>query len=715
MIQHQILAILFSDIVGYSKLMGENESLALSLLKKNREIHVRYSSKYHGKIIKEIGDGTLVVFSEVENAINYAQEIIKDSDKIPDLKLSIGIHIGEVHKEGNDVFGDGVNIASRIQHVARKNQILVSEVVYNNLSNRGYSFRYIGKYQLKNIKHPVKCYALKGEGLNSFQYYPSKHIWKVAVGAIVILIILGLWYFVPFPKFKKPDVYSIAVLPFENITAQAENDYFCNGIMEDILTQLSYISDLQVTSRTSSMKFQNATMGIPDIARQLGVNFILEGSVRKDLSSVLVTVQLIDARDDSHLWSGRYIKELSMNNIWEIQNEIAKQVARNLEIKIIPVDFKTLNPKPTDDYLAYDFYLKGREYYRRFYPEDNEIAIRLFKKALTIDTSYALAYAGLADAYAQKVLRFGYGKVMLDSAEYFAKLSILHDETLPEGYKTLGLIERTKNNMDLAISYTQKAVKINPNFTDAISNLGFYMVNIGQFSDGMTYFQKGITLNPRDPEPLNYMAILYYYIGDHEKAKDYFTRSMEIEPDNRFALLSYLLCLEAQQDWEAYASFSDRVLSYTQDTSTWHLNQGMLSYHRLDYQQALYHFERIEDTLRVIDCYIKLGDTLRAFRILEKMKLKYEKDWFYRPHTWADFWIPYNLTILNLLSGNSSEACKWLEISLKEGRYYMFRTFMHDQIILNQSLPVCAEEILDSYQIVLNEQARMIDNGVLYP
>ena len=713
MVQHQILAILFSDIVDYSRLMGEDESLALSLLKKNREVHSKLCDKHKGKIIKEIGDGTLVVFSEAENAINYAIDLMEEAGKVRELKFRIGIHIGEVSQEDKDIFGDGVNIASRIQSKAQKNQVLVSEVVYNNLNNRGYRFRYQGKFQLKNIKHTVKCYALMGEGLESARYFQVRNLVKIGLGLIGVLILAGLWYLIPSPKFQKPNVCSIAVLPFDNLTGQPENQYFCDGIMEDILTQLSYVPELQVTSRTSSMKYLHASIGIPDIARELGVNFIMEGSVRKDPNSVLVTVQLIDARDDAHLWSGRYVKELSMDNIWNIQNEIARNVAVNLQIKISPGELKWINSIPTEDYIAYDLYLKGREYYRRYYPEDNEIAIQLYKKAIDLDTAFALSYAGLSDCYAQKVLRFGRGREMLDSAEYYAKLSILYDESLAEGYKTLGLIERTKNNIGLAISYTSKAVSINSNFSDAISNLGFFLITKGDFIDGKPYLQKAITLNPGDPEPLNYMAIMYYYMGDYEKSKMYFARTLDLEPDNRFALHSYLICLDAQQNWPVYKTFADKAVKYTQDSLTWHWNRAVLYYHQLNYREALYHFEKNLDTLHAMECYMKLGETDRAINGLKKMKIKYEQNWLHRPGTWADFWISYNLTILNLLLENPTEVCEWLKISLEEGRDYMYRTFQHDPILLTRKLPDCAVKTLNVYDENLNERTKITERDIV--
>ncbi len=710
--QRRLAAIMFTDIAGYTALMGSDEDRAFEVLRKNRELHRRLIKKYRGELIKEMGDGMLISFQLTSDAVRCAQSIqfnaIKDG-----IPLKIGIHEGEMVFEGADVLGDGVNIASRLQEGAPKGCINISDAVYKDIkNNKGISVELVEEKTFKNIDEPIKVYKVEPEDLGAVEIkltdnYKVKEILEkfgyIIVGIVIVLIATTIiWH-----KLSNPispiSEKSIAVLPFSNMSNLTENQYFCDGIMEDILTHLSFISELKVTSRTSSIKYRNSDLTVPEIGRQLGVSYILEGSVRRDSIGILVTVQLIDSRDDVHLWSGRYEKELSMNNIWDMQNEIAEHVANNLKITISPPVLKAGIHKPTENYFAYDLYMKGREFYHRYYSEDNDMAIRLFHKAVSMDTTFALAYAGLADAYAQKVLRYSAGNPMLDSAEYYGKLSILYDEELPEGYKALGLIERTKNNMDLAISYTEKAVSINSNFTDAITNLGFFWVTVENFSKGLPYLEQAMKLNPRDTEPLNYLGVLYYFKGDYSKANTFYTKSLQLEPDNRFANYSYLQCLIAQREFEESESYSDVVLAHTQDSILWHWYRGALSYINSDYEKALYHFEKNLNNLHVAACYLAIGETDRAVIALNKLKAKDEQYWSHRPGTWTDCWIAYELAVIGILLDDPEYACKWLDISLEEGRVYMYRAVMNAPIIIKHRLPTCINEILNNYFESLNK------------
>jgi len=298
---------------------------------------------------------------------------------------------------------------------------------------------------------------------------------------------------------------------------------------------------------------------------------------------------------------------------------------------------------------------------------------------------------------------------LLDSAEHYAKLSILYDESLPEGFKTLGLIERTKNNLDLAISYTRKAASLNRNYSEAITNLGFFLVTRGWFSEGKPYLQHAILLNPRDPEPLNYMGAMYYFMGDYKASKELYSRSLELEPDNRFALLSYLICLDAQQDWGAYESFADSALSYTHDSLSWHWNKGILYYHLGDFRQAAYHFQMNQDVSHQAACLFRLGDSARAVTLLKNIKYEKEQEWAQRKGLWSDFYIANSLTLSNLLMRNQTGACEWLKIALKDGRDHMYRMFSHDPVVVNRQLPECMDRILDDYRTGLNKRMEAVN------
>ena len=700
-------AILFTDIAGYTRLMGSDELRAFDLLKRNREIHLRLISAYGGALIKEIGDGMLVAFSLATDAVRCAIDIQK-SCREEDIPLKAGIHEGEMLFAGEDVLGDGVNISSRLQESADPGQILISGSVYIDVRNQP-DIRpvLVGERHFKNVDEKIRVYSIGGPEqravLKSFRLLRLPR-WSVRLalitGAVLLLSAVAVvlvrmdWRAERFLQRDK----SIAVLPFHNMSGEAENQYFCDGMMEDILTHLTYIGGLQVTSRTSSMQYRESAIGIPLIARQLGVNYVLEGSVRRDSDRVLVTVQLINARNDMHLWSGRYTERLTMDNLWEIQNRIAEDVASSLEISISPGLVRNAMRKPTGSYPAYDLYLKGREYYKRYYPADNDIAIRLYRRAIDLDPGYALAYCGMADAYAQRVIRFGYGREMLDSAEYHAKMGLLHNERLPEAYKTLGLVERTKNNLDMAVSYVHKAVELNPNFVEAIGSLGFFLVCKGQYEEGADYLQRALKLSPRDTEILNFLGVMHFYLGDFERGKFYFGSSLVIEPDNRFALYSYAMCLAAQRDWPAYAAFSEEAHRYTKENKTRHWQQGLMHYNLGDFQEAIVHFEASRDTLYVAACYLEMNASDTAVSILRSALDTSLRSWDQRPGLWTDFKMASDLALCHLMLGNSGEACRWLRIALQEGHAYMYRLFLQDPVITSRDLPECIIEVLSEYE-----------------
>ncbi len=456
------------------------------------------------------------------------------------------------------------------------------------------------------------------------------------------------------------------------------------------------------------MKYKGTDKLLGVIASELGVAYILEGSVRKSDSRVRITAQLIDTQNDLHVWAENYDRNLV--DVIEIQSEVAEQVAFALKANISSTVKENIETVPTSNYKAYDLYLQGNRYLREYKPRENNIAISLYKNAISLDSTFALAYASLAGAYATKVLRFGYGKMMLDSAEYYAKLSLLHDESLAEGYKTLGLVERTKNNLDLAISYTQKAIEINPNYTIAITNLGFFLVTKGNLKDGFYHLKNAIRLNPRDPEPLNYMAVLYYFIGDFPKARSYFNRSLELEPDNRFALYTYSMCLEAERKWEDYKLFSDKVFNYTHDSISWYWNRGILNYKQLKYKEALSDFKRSNNPLHVAECYLQLGDTVQAYRIIHEVISKKEKAWNTRPGSWSDFRISYDLSVANLLLGKSKDACRWADISLKEGRDFFFQIITNEVLLEDKSLPTCLNDALNRHRKDLEMRSKGYEN-----
>jgi len=397
---------MFTDIVGYTALMGEDEEKAFELLKKNRRIQRPIIEKYNGRWLKEIGDGVLASFSTVSDAVYCAGSIQKACENESDLKLRIGIHQGEVVFEGEDVFGDGVNIASRLEPLAPIGGILVSESVNRNLGNKkGIDTTFIREEALKNVKDPVRIFEVKvtsppdsaavipSHPAVQHQWYQRRSTWMVAGFLLLFFIIYLFTQPTPENTSEKPPtvnvVKSIAVLPFVNMSNDPEQEYFSDGMMEEILNHLYKIEGLRVTSRTSAMQYKGVNKSIREIGNELGVAHLLEGSVRKSGDRVRITVQLIDVVNDQHLWSDSYDRQIS--DIFEVQSEIAERVTSALKTELTQQERKSFQTQPTKSQEAYNLYLKAVHVGSQGI-QNAEKATELLERALEIDPEFALAW-----------------------------------------------------------------------------------------------------------------------------------------------------------------------------------------------------------------------------------------------------------------------------------------------------------------------------------
>ncbi len=412
--KRQLAAIMFTDIVGYTALMGKDEAAAYQLLKRNRKVQRPLIEKHGGKWLKEIGDGVLASFQTVSDAVHCAVEIQRKCEAETDLKLRIGIHLGEVIVEEGDVFGDGVNIASRLESMAPSGGIYVSESVYRNIENKkGIRAEFIKEEILKNVKHPIRIYEINVEASQIFipdvptvesvseaKNRPKGWIKPVFIIPFIVLVVI-VAYLVYVNLGKDNDnteiseqetrEKSIAVLPFVNMSNDPDQEYFSDGMMEEILNHLFQIGDLLVTSRTSVMKFKGTTKSIPEIAKELGVSTILEGSVRKSGNRVRITVQLIDGYTDKHLWSESYDRDL--DDIFSIQSEVAKTIAATLQAEIQPEVKLRIESQPTENLDAYNLLLETRGL--SVYGEENKKALELLNTAIGLDPNFSMAYAAI--------------------------------------------------------------------------------------------------------------------------------------------------------------------------------------------------------------------------------------------------------------------------------------------------------------------------------
>ena len=472
----QLAAIMFTDIVGYTALMGEDEQRAFGLLRKNRQIQQPIIKQFNGKWIKELGDGILASFSTVTDAVQCAVSIQHSCLISVDLKLRIGIHLGEVVFENNDVFGDGVNIASRLQALAPIGGIWISEAVYNTIANKkNIEAKFVREEMLKNVKEPMRIYEINinnGEtayGILTNSQNPGKTVSQK----------------------------SIAVLPFVDMSSSHDQEYLGDGLAEEILNSIVHIQDLKVAGRTSSLQFKGAKVDLREVGEKLGVATVLEGSVRKQGNRLRVTAQLISVEDGFHLWSERYDRE--MDDIFAIQDEIALAITEQLKITLLDKDREKITKSSTHNAAAYELYLKARFH---LYRRGSSIlkGLEFSKQAIAIDPDYALAYASYADANTlAAAYNFTSGKEVINQVKKAAETAIKLDDSLGEAYFSLAYYyvcfewkwEESKKNF-------RKAIELNPKFVQARSMYGMICLGWidGKFDEAEEQLQIAIKLEP---------------------------------------------------------------------------------------------------------------------------------------------------------------------------------------------------------------------------
>src|SRR6266566_6233056 len=373
--ERRLTAILAADVVGYSRMMGANEAGTLDALKAVRTDFVDGKITQHqGRVVNLTGDGMLVEFPSVVNAVECAAEIQRgmrdrNVDLAPDRRIEfrIGVNLGDVIVEGDDIYGDGVNVAVRLESIAEPGGIAISGSVRDHVGNRlKLGFEDCGEQQLKNIEKPIRVYhVLLGQPMTADT-------------------ISG--------KDERP---SIAVLPFNNMSGDSEQEYFSDGITEEIITDLSRISGLSVVARHTAFTYKNRPVNVQEVGRELGVAYVLEGSVRKAGGRVRVTGQLINSTNGNHVWADRFDRELT--DIFAIQDEITHAIVEQLKVKLHPQEQKSIARAPTDNIEAYTYYLKGRDFLNRRSKRYLQLARQMFARAVELDPMYARAYAGMAD------------------------------------------------------------------------------------------------------------------------------------------------------------------------------------------------------------------------------------------------------------------------------------------------------------------------------
>jgi adenylate cyclase len=520
-INRKLAAILAADVVGYSRLMGADEAGTLAALKRHREtIFDPAVAARNGRIVKLIGDGAIVEFGSVVDAVNCALSVQRSSAlsdanaRQPTIVLRIGINLGDVIIENHDIYGDGVNIAARLEPLAEPGGICVSSIVHESVGNRiDVRFQDGGDISVKNIDRPIR-------------------IWKWHPGKTDVA---GSNAGNATPYVETP---SIAVLPFTNMSGDPEQEYFSDGISEDIITDLSKIAGLMVISRNSSFTYKGRSVDIRAVGRDLGVRSVLEGSIRRVGNRVRIAAQLIDATNGVHLWADRYDRDLT--DIFAVQDDVTRRIVNALKVTLSPAEKARLADSGTPNIDAYDCYLRGRELLA-VHPTNRERfeqSTKLFMRALDLDPSYSQAYAGLSMAY-----NLDYQNRWSDNPDISLRLAKHNAEQAIEKNpkEPLARLVATwaaifEKDLDRAKSEVDIALSLNPNFASAYASLGSICSYAGQPLEAIPMLERATRLDPAfRRQHLHFLGMAYLLAGKYETAAALLRERILLMPETDFS------------------------------------------------------------------------------------------------------------------------------------------------------------------------------------
>ncbi|MEE8383099.1 MAG: adenylate/guanylate cyclase domain-containing protein [Thermodesulfobacteriota bacterium] len=581
-VKRKLAAIFSADVKGYSRLMGDDEVATIRTLEEYREVMSMHIERQGGRVVDSPGDNLLAEFSSVVDAVESAVEVQRHlktkNAELPEnrkMEFRIGINLGDVIEEGERIYGDGVNIAARIESLADAGGICISGTAFDQVKNKlnlGYEFR--GKHDVKNIEEPVRVYKVlmepEGVGKVIGEVSPKTRQWqKAAIASLVVIIIvagvLAIWNFylgrpskepassdrMAFTQLHKP---SIAVLPFVNMSRDPEQEYFSDGMTEDLITDLSKISGLFVIARNSVFTYKGKPVKVEEVGRDLNVQYVLEGSVRKAGNRVRISAQLIEATTKRNLWAERYDRDLE--DIFALQDEVTEKIVAALSVKLTEDEQKRLLRKYTDDMKAYDYYLRGLEYYYRMTGEANIQARQMLERAVDSDPEFAAAYAYLGlTHWADWALWGSQEPQTLERAFELAKKAIALDDQQPEGHALLGEIYLWKKQYEQSIVEMNKAIAIDPNAFDGFARLASVFNFSGRPDEAIEFMNKAMKLNPVYPVwyPFN-IGHAYFLKGQYEEAivimKRVIDRNPNFLPPYAFLAVSYV---ELKQEKEAHS------------------------------------------------------------------------------------------------------------------------------------------------------------------
>lgn len=527
---------MFSDMSGYTALMQQNEQLAKDKRRRLKEVLETSIPVHNGRILQNYGDGALSIFDSAIDGVHCAVAIQQMLQQEPKVDLRIGIHTGDVSIEDEAIYGDGVNLASRIESLAVPGSILVSEKVFDEIRNQeDLSACEMGYFELKNIERAVRIFAIENKSL----VVPTRDALK--------------------GKTKQP-TNRIAVLPFVNMSTDPDNEYFSDGISEELLNAFTKVDGLQVTSRTSAFAFKGKNTDIRDIGIQLNVDRILEGSVRKSGNRVRITAQLINAADGYHIWSENYDRDLT--DIFEVQDEISSIIANKCRENLSARGHEeTLVTASTDSVEAYTLFLKGLHFHNKITPQDAKKAVQCFEEAIALEPNYAQAYAMAARSYA---FLGGTGQIQPREAfkvvHTYSDKALQLDSSLAAGHAAKGSAFLFYDwKWKQACESLTKAIELNPAATDAHQLLSLFYMSTGRKNDAVDIMERAFRVDPLSPMVNKFLADAYLNAGRADDALKQAELMLDMHPQMPVAMELRGWCIGVKGDWRKAAEIFEEL------------------------------------------------------------------------------------------------------------------------------------------------------------
>jgi adenylate cyclase len=545
----RLAAIMFTDIVGYTRMAQARESLALELLEEHRRVVRPLLPLHGGTEIKTMGDAFLVEFRSALEAVLCAVEIqekmAERNSKVQAerrLDIRIGVHLGDVVHGAGDVYGDAVNIASRIEPLAEPGGVCISQQVYDNIRNKSdLGFVRMGDVELKNVELPMAVYRIEMTGSGET------------------------------PTGLDAPRERLAVLPFINISPDPNDEYFADGMTEELISKLSEIKGLKVIARTSVMNYKKKDKNVSQIGRELDVGSVIEGSVRKAGSKIRVSVQLVDSKTQEHLWASNYDKEL--DDIFAIQSDVANKVADSLSAGV----FSRRDVKETDDLEAYTAYLRANQLLHEGSEDNLTQAVSLFEKATSRVPTFSRAYAGLAYAWCELAsggyVDFGVGA---EKAEAAARSSLETGPERAESHAAMANVHYMLDRYPESTAEAERALQINPNLSEAYASLGVNYSSLGKVDDALRAFQKAYALDPLSRWPGNYVAYILAMTRRVNEAVDILERLRDLHPSHPRSYVTIAECYIMAGEYQKAQGMLDRARTIAPNDNTLRIGQGVL-------------------------------------------------------------------------------------------------------------------------------------------